>query len=42
LLAYHKGSVPAIAVEFARRSIYSDQRPSFTELEEACRATKST
>ena len=41
LLAFHKGCVAAIAVEFARRSIYSDVRPGFTELEEACRATKS-
>jgi chemotaxis protein MotA len=41
LLAFHKGSVAAIAVEFARRSIYSDVRPGFTELEEACRSTKS-
>ena len=41
LLAFHKGCVAAIAVEFARRSIYSDARPGFTELEEACRATKS-
>lgn len=42
LLAFHKGSVAAIAVEFARRSIYSDVRPGFTELEEACRATKKS
>jgi chemotaxis protein MotA len=41
LLAFHKGCVAAIAVEFARRSIYSDVRPGFTELEEVCRATKS-
>jgi chemotaxis protein MotA len=40
LLAFHKGSVAAIAVEFARRSIYTDVRPGFTELEKACRATK--
>ncbi|MEW5875069.1 MAG: flagellar motor stator protein MotA [Candidatus Zixiibacteriota bacterium] len=40
LLAFHKGSVAAIAVEFARRSIYSDVRPTFTELEQACRATR--
>jgi len=42
LLAFHKGAVAAIAVEFARRSIFSDARPGFTELEEACRATKSS
>lgn len=42
LLAFHKGSVAAIAVEFARRTIYSDVRPTFTELEQACRATRGT
>ncbi|GAB4328284.1 MAG: flagellar motor stator protein MotA [Candidatus Zixiibacteriota bacterium] len=42
LLAHHKGAVASIAVEFARRSIYTDVRPGFTELEEACRATKNT
>ena len=42
LLAFHKGSVAAIAVEFARRSIFTDVRPGFTELEEACRATKKS
>ncbi len=41
LLAFHKGCVAAIAVEFARRSIYADARPGFTELESACRAAKS-
>ncbi|MEW5702957.1 MAG: flagellar motor stator protein MotA [Candidatus Zixiibacteriota bacterium] len=40
LLAFHKGSVPAIAVEFARRTLPSDVRPGFTELEEACRASR--
>ncbi|HUU45243.1 MAG TPA: flagellar motor stator protein MotA [Acidobacteriota bacterium] len=40
LLAFHKGSVPAIAVEFARRSLPHEVRPGFVELEEACRASK--
>jgi chemotaxis protein MotA len=40
LLAFHKGSVPAIAVEFARRSIPSEARPGFGELEQACRAAR--
>jgi chemotaxis protein MotA len=40
LLAFHKGSVPAIAVEFARRSLPHDVRPGFVELEDACRAAK--
>jgi chemotaxis protein MotA len=41
LLAFHKGAVPAIAVEFARRSIASEVRPGFSELEQACRAARS-
>lgn len=41
LLAFHKGCAPAVSVEFARRSIYSDVRPSFTQLDEAFRAAKS-
>lgn len=41
LLAFHKGCVPAIAVEFARRSIVSEVRPGFSELEQACRAARS-
>jgi chemotaxis protein MotA len=41
LLAFHKGFAASIAVEFARRVITSDVRPSFSEVEEACRATKA-
>jgi chemotaxis protein MotA len=40
LLAFHKGFAASIAVEFARRVIPSDVRPGFTEVEEACRASK--
>ena len=40
LIAFHKGFVGTIAVEFARRVIPSDIRPGFAELEEACRAQK--
>jgi chemotaxis protein MotA len=40
LIAFHRGSVPLTAVEFARRSLFSDCRPSFTDLENACRAAK--
>ena len=40
LLAFNKGVAGVIAVEFARRSLSSDVRPSFTELEDACNATK--
>lgn len=41
LLAFHKGCAPAVSVEFARRSIYSDVRPGFSELDEAFRSAKS-
>jgi chemotaxis protein MotA len=41
LLAFHKGCAPAVSVEFARRTIYSDVRPSFSQLDEAFRAAKS-
>ncbi|MBN2226053.1 MAG: flagellar motor stator protein MotA [candidate division Zixibacteria bacterium] len=41
LLAFHKGFTAQIAVEFARRVISNDVRPSFVEVEEACRAAKS-
>ncbi len=37
LLAFAKGMAPAIAVEFARRSIPADHRPSFKDLEAACK-----
>jgi len=33
IVAYAKGNPPIIAVEIARRTIFSDERPSFTELE---------
>jgi chemotaxis protein MotA len=41
LIAFHKGFTAAIAVEFARRMISDEVRPSFMEIEEACRATKT-
>lgn len=41
LLAFRRGSSPAVAVEFARRSISNDVRPSFSELSEAVRSIKS-
>lgn len=40
LLAHAKGVSPSIAVEFARRSIAAIARPTFDELEKACRAAK--
>jgi chemotaxis protein MotA len=42
VLAMSKGLAPAIAVEFARRSIPSDARPSFAETEQYCRAPQAT
>jgi chemotaxis protein MotA len=41
LLAFHKGFASSIAIEFARRVISSDVRPGFSEVEEACRASKT-
>ena len=37
VLAFIRGSAPILAVEFARRAIPSSVRPSFTDLEAACR-----
>jgi chemotaxis protein MotA len=38
--AYAKGMPPIVAVEFARRVIVNEFRPTFAEVEEACRAIK--
>jgi len=40
VVAYAKGMAPIVAVEFARRVITTDLRPSFAEVEDACRAIK--
>jgi chemotaxis protein MotA len=37
LIAFVKGSAPALAIEFARRSIPGEVRPSFKETETACK-----
>jgi len=37
VIAFVKGSAPVLAVEFARRSIPGEVRPSFKEVEAACR-----
>jgi chemotaxis protein MotA len=42
ILAFQKGASPSIAVEFARRNIFTETRPSFSEVEEACRKLKSS
>ncbi len=39
ILATIRGTAPRLAVEFARRAIPSDLRPSFKEMEEGCKAT---
>ena len=38
VIAFVKGSAPVLAVEFARRSIPGEVRPSFKDFEAACRA----
>lgn len=40
LLSFHKGVAGVIAVEFARRSLFSEVRPGFSELENACNEAK--
>jgi chemotaxis protein MotA len=37
ILAVHKGLPPVLAVEFARRTLPADVRPTFEETERACR-----
>ena len=36
LIAHLQGYAPAVSVEFARKTLFSHERPSFAELEEAC------
>ncbi len=38
LLAHLQGYAPAVSVEFARKTLFSHERPSFLELEEAIAA----
>jgi chemotaxis protein MotA len=40
ILAYLHGAAPIIAVEYARRVVFSSERPSANELEDACRGKK--
>ena len=42
LLAVHKGLPPAIAVEFARRVLPDEVRPTFEETERACRGARAS
>ena len=41
LIAFIRGAAPILAVEFSRRSIPAAVRPSFKEMEEACRGSKA-
>jgi chemotaxis protein MotA len=41
VVAFAKGFPPIVAVEFARRAIASDERPTFAEMEAACKSLKS-
>jgi len=40
VLASARGAAPAIAVEFSRRTIFNDERPTFQELDEAIQQLK--
>lgn len=40
LLSFHKGVAGVIAVEFARRTLFAEVRPTFLELEKACNDAK--
>jgi chemotaxis protein MotA len=40
ILAYLHGAAPIIAVEYARRVVFSTERPSAQQLEDACRGKK--
>jgi chemotaxis protein MotA len=37
VIAFVKGSPPILAIEFARRSVPGELRPTFKEMEAACR-----
>jgi chemotaxis protein MotA len=41
LLGFNRGYVPSFVAEFARRGISPEVRPSFTEVEDACREAKA-
>ena len=40
VVAFAKGFAPIVATEFARRAIFADVRPSFEEMEAACKDTR--
>jgi chemotaxis protein MotA len=37
VVGFSKGLAPIVAVEFARRAIFADDRPTFDEMEQACK-----
>jgi chemotaxis protein MotA len=41
VVAFAKGFSPIVAVEFARRAIYAIDRPTFAEMEAACKSVKA-
>lgn len=41
VVAFAKGLSPIVAVEFARRSVYHENRPSFSAMETACKSVKA-
>ncbi len=41
IIAYAKGTAPVMVVEFARRVVYNDVRPSFAEVEAATKELKA-
>jgi len=42
VVAALRGTAPVVAVEFARKAVFSDERPSADETDEACRAVKQS
>ncbi len=40
VVAFAKGLPPLVSVEFARRTIYAEDRPTFGEMEKACKGLK--
>ena len=42
VIASLRGSAPIVAIEFARKAIFSDERPSSDETDEACKAVKAS
>lgn len=42
IMAMFKGAAPAIAIEFARRTLPEEVRPSFEDAERLCRASRGT